>query len=216
MQQQLAIPLSIIAAGALIAGALYFSNKNNVAMPGPNDTEPQAAINAPKVSTNDWIRGNPDATIKIVEYSDPQCGYCKRFHPTMQRIMNEYGKDGKVAWIYRQLPILGPESFTQALSLECVGKLKGQAAFWTNLDEHFTGPGGEPNLAKLGIDKKSYDACMANPTHIAELETAAATAQSLGIQGTPHSIVMVGEEQVSIDGAQPYESVKAMLDGLIK
>lgn len=212
--QQLAIPLSIIVAGALIAAAMYFggtgTKTGGVQMLDSQELLAGEKAPVPAVTEKDWIRGNPNAKLKIVEYSDPQCGYCKRFHQTLQQIINEHAAGGEVAWVYRHLPILGPASYDQALALQCAGTVGGQTAFWDNIDAHFEAGG------KAFPTSDAYTACVKDPAKRAEIEAMATAAQSLGIQGTPASFILVDGQQVSIDGAQPYEAVKKVVETLLK
>lgn len=76
----------------------------------------------------DNVFGNPNAPIKIIEYSDYQCGYCNRVHSVLEQIVNE--SDGQVSWTFRHLPILGQESLTKAIVGVCVAQIKGNDAFW--------------------------------------------------------------------------------------
>lgn len=76
----------------------------------------------------DHVFGNPNAPIKIIEYSDYQCGYCSRVHPVLEQIVNE--SNGQVSWTFRHLPILGQDSLTKAMVGECVAQIKGNDAFW--------------------------------------------------------------------------------------
>lgn len=76
----------------------------------------------------DHVYGNPNAPIKIVEYSDYECRYCKKVHETLLRIVDE--SNGGVSWTYRHLPILGPNSVAKAVAGECVAQIKGNDAFW--------------------------------------------------------------------------------------
>src|SRR3546814_8173358 len=57
------------------------------------------------VSGEDHVMGSPDASVKVIEFSDFECPFCKGFHRTMGQVMEEYGQDGKVAWVYRHFPI---------------------------------------------------------------------------------------------------------------
>src|SRR3989338_6381005 len=99
-----AVPMAIIIAGALVAGALYFnkgnggsSNSNNLAVKDNNAIETAKENNVKAVSSTDHIRGNPNAKVKVIEFSDPECPFCKRFHKTMNQIIDEYGERGQVA-----------------------------------------------------------------------------------------------------------------------
>jgi len=107
-QNPWAIPASIVVAGLLVAGAVMFGggnlNVNNPSDPslagnnnvGIEDGSNKAAAsldNVAPVTKNDHILGNANAPVKIVEYSDLECPFCKRFHETMNQVMDEYGKD---------------------------------------------------------------------------------------------------------------------------
>lgn len=75
----------------------------------------------------DHILGNPNAPIKIIEYSDFECPYCKIFHATMNKIVAE--SNGNVSWVYRHWP-LHQNSFEKAIAAECVASIKGNEAYW--------------------------------------------------------------------------------------
>ena len=105
------IPVSIIVAGVLIAGAVVYTwGPRTPAGGGPGDTQVREAksgpaINVKPVTSADHILGNPQAPVKVIEFSDLECPFCKRFHPTMKQIIEEYGKDSRVAWVYRHFPL---------------------------------------------------------------------------------------------------------------
>ena len=105
-RRSLAIPVAIVI-GALILGfAVYLPQRGDpdlITEPVPS-TE-RTAKNVRPVGPTDWIRGNPNAPIIIVEYSDFECPFCKQYHQTLRRIVEEFGKDGKVAWVFRHFPI---------------------------------------------------------------------------------------------------------------
>src|SRR3989344_3149438 len=128
--EKLSIPLAIIVAGVLIAGSLYYSNiktaKELAKVKSLGDVEP-AEIEMRPVSSSDHILGNPDADVIIVEYSDTECPFCKQFHSTLRRVIEEYGKEGRVAWVYRHFPIdsLHPKARKESEALECANELGG-------------------------------------------------------------------------------------------
>src|SRR3989338_3013328 len=94
------IPLAIMVAGALVAAAIYFGG-SSAPNPGPVAT---AEVDIAPVSEKDHILGSRNAELIIVEYSDTECPFCKVFHNTMKEDVSSY--NGKVAWGYRQLPIV--------------------------------------------------------------------------------------------------------------
>ena len=54
-----------------------------------------------------YVGGNPQGDVTLVEFFDYQCGYCKRVHPTVQKLLKE---DGNIRFVYKEFPILGPAS----------------------------------------------------------------------------------------------------------
>jgi len=138
---QYLIPLAIVIAGAFVAGALYFSNSGataNAPVAITDTNQPVAAAPEPTGSTDavrpvtseDHIKGNPNAPIKIVEYSDFECPFCKRFHDTMNEVMDKYGDSGEVAWVFRQFPLeqLHPvKAQAVAVASECAAELINKA-----------------------------------------------------------------------------------------
>jgi protein-disulfide isomerase len=89
------------------------------------------------VNESDHIKGNRDAKVVIVEYSDFDCPFCTRFHATMNAIVKKYPPT-EVAWVYRHFPLeqLHPEAETVAVAAECVAKLEGNEGFWKFADDY--------------------------------------------------------------------------------
>lgn len=230
--KSLAIPAAIILGFGLIAAAIFFSGKGggtDVTIPGPNDsqdTQQNATGSINPITEEDHIRGNPNAQIVLVEYSDYDCPYCKNFHETMNRIIDEYGESGRVAWVYRHFPLeqLHPNAPRLAQAAECVAMLGGNDAFWTFSDLVFgeretnaqTNPILVPDFAETaGVDIDQFNACLENEETQAEVEEDFNNAIAIGGRGTPHTILIVGDQQGVINGAQPYEVVKQIIDNLI-
>lgn len=90
------------------------------------------------VTSEDHIKGNMNAQVTIVEYSDYDCPFCTRFHTTMNAISKKYGDD--LAWVYRHFPLeqLHPNAKAVAVASECVAKLGGNEAFWTFTDGYLS------------------------------------------------------------------------------
>jgi protein-disulfide isomerase len=89
-------------------------------------------LNLDPVTEKDHISGDTKAELVIIEYSDPECPFCKRFHETMTQVMSEYGKAGKVAWVYRHFPLdaIHSKARKEAEAIECAGELGGNEKLW--------------------------------------------------------------------------------------
>lgn len=203
MQNKLIIPIAIVVAGALIGGAVIYTRSapagtNNAAKTA--DTGPKTA-NIKPVTSADHILGNPDAKLVMVEYSDTECPFCKLFHVTMQKVMDTYGKDGTVAWVYRQFPIasLHPKAPKEAEATECVNQLAGNDTFWKYLAKIYEVTPSNNGLdaaqlpilaASFGVNKKDFQSCLDNGTFTAKIQTAYDDAVAAGGQGTPFTIIV--------------------------
>ena len=99
----------------------------------------EAAKAVKPVTGEDHIRGDVNASVKVIEFSDFECPFCKSFHASMKQVMQSYTKDGKVAWVYRHFPIdqLHSKARKEAQAAECAGELGGNNAFWSFADGLF-------------------------------------------------------------------------------
>lgn len=229
-QSHPAVPLAIILGFAMIAIAIFFTSggggsdrltAEDIATTTPNMTGIPRQVDA-----SDYIKGNPNAPILIVEYSDYDCPYCKQYHTTLKQIMDEYGINGRVAWVYRQFPIgqLHPNSPKISEAALCAGSLGGSEAFWTFTDLVFeereidepTNPIKLPDYAETaGVNRSEFETCIASGKMEAEVKKSVEDAFNIGARGTPYTVIMVGSEQAVVNGAQSYETVKGILDNLI-
>lgn len=91
--------------------------------------------NVQPVGANDLVRGNPDAPVTIVEFSDIDCPFCQRVHPTLEQLLADRPDD--VNWVYRHFPIpqLHPNATAKAIAAECVYEITNDAdKYWEYLD----------------------------------------------------------------------------------
>ncbi len=228
----LLIPMAIVIAGALIAGALYMgTQKGSAAGAQAQPEQPSGDLEQmDAITKKDHILGNPDAPVKIVEYSDFECPFCKRFHETMNQVMDEYGAKGKVAWVYRHFPLdqLHPiKARREAIATECANELGGSDAFWKYADRFFelTPSNNQtdvdtvlPQIAKeIGLNAKAFSTCLASGKYDAHIEDGIKNAAATGGNGTPWSIVVSKSgKKYPLSGAQPYESVKQLIEIALK
>ncbi len=214
------IPLAVIVAGALVAGAVFFKSKDATPDTGDNGKAPEIEV-AP-VSKDDHVLGNPNAEISIIEYSDIDCPFCKDFHTTMHRIMNDYGKDGTVSWTYRDFPLdqLHPNARAKAEASECVASLAGNEAYWNFLDALFSRNETVADLpaiaAEMGVDQTAFNTCVASKRFADEVKAEGDDALAAGGTGTPYTIILTKDgDTFPVNGAQPYEVVKQVIDTIL-
>lgn len=235
------IPGSIIIAGVFVAVALYLSgggisnnNNNNAGTANRDDTnigrinpDPGSQdINMQPVSEDDYIKGSFDAPVKIVEFSDTECPFCKKIHSTLQQIVDDY--DGQVAWIYRHAPLaqLHTKAQREAEAIECAGELGGNDGFWAYLDRLFEiTPSNDglldsqlPEIAEfVGINRSAFLSCLDSGKYTDKVKSQLEDAFAAGLSGTPYSVVVAPNgELFPVSGAQPYASIKAIVDLALK
>lgn len=222
MKSQYVLPITIVVAGALIAGAVFWVGKSNTT-PNTNGTTSNARAYDPSV---DHILGNPNAQVKVVEYADLECPFCKTFHTTMHQIMDFYGSSGKVAWVYRPFPLaqLHSKAPKEAEAAECAADQGGDTAFYKYIDAVYEIAPGENNLdlaqlpilaGKIGLNIDTFNQCLNSGKFTKKVADSYTEAIKAGGQGTPFVLIMVGEEAVVLQGAQPYDSMRAAIDAVL-
>lgn len=224
----LSIPIAIVIAGGLIALALYYGGGKTSRL----NTDQAAAtpvIPAPEVpaigdirpvGAEDYVRGPASAKVTIIEYSDLECPFCKRFHPTMQQLVKEYPND--VRWVYRHFPL--PQLHSQApKESEAVECAKEQGKGWELIDKIYeVTPSNDgldlttlPTLARgVGVvNIPQFEACVESGKYKSRVDDDIADAESAGGRGTPYSVLLAPNgEKIPISGAQPYASIKATVE----
>jgi protein-disulfide isomerase len=219
-QGDIMVPVAIIIAAIIIGLAVMFTNKNTGEN---NDTDLQlpeetGQVQLDPITSQDHIRGDINAVVKIVEYSDLDCPFCQRFHQTMKQITSEYGSD-KVAWVYRNSPIY-PKSFGYANATECVAEIGGEEKFWQYLDLLYSRDDKnldvgilESYAQQVGVDVEPFKKCQDEMRYKDKLNINVAGMAKAGGGGTPHSILVAPNgELIQIMGAQPIESVKSLIE----
>ncbi|PJE64540.1 MAG: disulfide bond formation protein DsbA [Candidatus Ryanbacteria bacterium CG10_big_fil_rev_8_21_14_0_10_43_42] len=225
----LSIPIAIVIAGVLIAGAVYMGTSNKAGIAEnrqPQVAEQQQSGNLDQmapITSEDHIRGNPNAQVIIVEYSDYECPFCKGFHLTMQRIVDEYGD--KVAWVYRHFPLdsIHSKARSEALAAECAAELGGNDAFWKFTDRFFelTPSNNQtdtatvlPQIAReIGLNEPQFASCLTSGRYDDHIQANLDNGIATGGNGTPWSIVVTKSgKKYPLSGAQPYASVKQFID----
>ncbi len=194
-----ATPMIAILIGlAVIVGArMIQSHTAVVTLPG--GIKSAKIENLKPISAADHSRGNVDAPMKLIEYSDLQCPFCKMFHQSMLSLVPEYVDSGKVQWVYRHFPLISIHENAKDLSVatECGFKLGGHAAFWKMVDGVFSDPEKEFNMAKLpgiakaaGVNVSEYSACFRAKQTAAVVDADMLDGERIGITGTPYAVII--------------------------
>lgn len=223
MNNQYILPITILCAGLVIAGAVFFAGKSTTTTPNTNGGKVSIRPYDPKI---DHVLGNPNAPIKVIEYADLECPYCKTFHNTMHQVMENYAKGGKVAWIYRPFPLaqLHSKAPKEAEAAECAAAQGGDAAFFRFIDRVYeVSPLSNgldlaqlPVIAKdVGLDVTKFNQCLASGQFTDRVKDSYAEAIKAGGQGTPFVLITLGSDSIPLSGAQPYNSMVAAIDAVI-
>lgn len=188
------------------------------------EADARAKAVRPVAKDRDHIRGNPDAPVTLIEYSDFECPFCKRFHLTAKQVMDEF--KGKVRWVYRHFPLdeLHPvKARREAVASECAAEIGGNDAFWKFADRFYelTPSNNRTDIDKLvpqiareiGLDKAKFASCLASGRHDRRVQEDVESATASGGRGTPWSIVVSKSGKTyPLSGAQPYAAVKQLID----
>jgi protein-disulfide isomerase len=183
------------------------------------DAEAQATADLSLVSDNaaaifddgySWVGGNPDGDIVLVEFLDYRCGYCKKAHSEVAKLLES---DGNIKLIVKELPILGDQSVLASRFAVATKQLAGDDSYQALNDAlmAFNGDMTLPALRRLastfGLDADAIEARMDSDEVTYEIAETRALAQKLKISGTP-TFVMHDE---LLRGYLPFDQMKAVV-----
>lgn len=154
--------------------------------------------------------GPEDAPIVIVEFSDFNCGFCRRFHQeTLYALLGEY--PDQIRFVYRDFPITSQESYYAAQAAQCAFE---QDYFWEFHDLLFSAalPLGleayETYALELGLDSEELLTCIESERYAEEVSSDATFASNLGLTGTPSFFI----NGIPMIGAQPLSQFTQIID----
>jgi protein-disulfide isomerase len=158
-----------------------------------------------------YSRGPADAPITIVEFSDYQCPFCRKWHAEVSKDLFE-AYPGKLRLVYRNLPLtsIHPDAFSAAEAAMCAGE---QGVYWDYHDKLFggelLGTGVYLQYAKdLSLDMTSFEACINDQKYQAEIQADSDFAVNMGVRSTPTFFI----NGLAIVGAQPLDVFKQVID----
>jgi len=173
----------------------------------------------------DWyIKGNKNARITIIEYSDLLCPFCKRHYnsQTIENLIKKYPND--VNMIFRQMPLpqLHPTAPIWAQGAVCVGKLAGADKYYAYLDEafkasEFTEASVTDIATKLGVSKSKFASCLTSDETLATVAAETQEGNGFGVTGTPGNVIVDNQKGTFtlLAGAYPTEDFQKIIDGIL-
>lgn len=202
----------LIALIAILAIAGVFSPTANTS----KDVNKLDPINMNYLIEDDDIKGNPDAPITIVEFSDYECPFCQRFYlTTYQQLKEKYIDTGKVNLVYRDFPLNFHQNAQKAAeAAECAGEQGKYYEMHDLLFEKGVSEGIDSfkeYASEIGLNREEFDQCLDSGEMRDEVLKDLADGQSLGISGTP-SFIINGKTLV---GAQPIEAFEKEIESIL-
>ncbi len=184
--------------------------------------EPQATVSREEIVATvergpGPSKGLEDAPVILVEFSDFQCVYCRKFwQETLPRIEERYIQPGKVRFVYRHLAILGEASVLAAQAAACA---HDQGKFWEYHDALFRNSSPlayttvrlKRYAGESGLDERTFRSCLDSKKHADRVDAERVLGRTLGANGTPAFLV---NGQLLI-GAYPFEVFQQVLDATL-
>jgi protein-disulfide isomerase len=168
------------------------------------------------ITDSDHIRGDKNAPITLIEFSDFECPYCSRLFPTMEALLDKY--EGKIRLVYKHFPLtsIHPEAVPAAEASECAND---QGKFWEYHDALYENQseladGYYSELAKtLGLNTTQFDECFNSRKYQDKVSAQAVEAQAAGGKGTPYTVMVDADgNKTPLNGAIPQASFEAAID----
>lgn len=213
------VAFSNVGAGGLRIG-VGKTAYSDVAPPAPPSNVPDNPGNQPPaepvrgLSKDDHVRGNKNAKVVMIEYSDFECPFCGRHHPTMNALLEQYPND--VAWVYRHFPLsFHPTARPAAEASECFAE---QGKFWEFADKAFenqtglTGAFFEQVAKDLKLNSNKFKDCVTAKKYAARVNNDESEGGRFGVNGTPATFI----NGQLVSGAMPIENLKQIIDAELK
>lgn len=172
------------------------------------------------------VFGDLRARFTMVEFSDLECVFCKRLHPTLREIVEK--SNGAVNWQWQHMPLgfHNPAAASGAHAAECYAEQKGNPGFWAFIGAWFDNSAmngaGIKDLNKfavsLGADADSFKACMSSGKYKDRINDQVQRGEKIGATGTPATVVidnLTGEKEF-IAGAQQSQAFTAVMKRMLK
>jgi len=205
--------LALLLVVSVFTGGFNFKQGNTIKNSNPGNID---SINMKNLIEDDSIKGDPNAPVTIVEFSDYECPFCAKFYAqAFKQIESEYIDTGKVKFVYRDFPLnFHAQAQKAAEAAECAGE---QGKYFEMHDKLFElGVSGGVTAFKqyasdIGLDTDEFNSCLDSGAMTSEVKKDMLDGQKLGVKGTP-AFFINGE---MISGAQPYSVFKSAIDSAL-
>jgi protein-disulfide isomerase len=196
--------------------AMSEENKKNAPAEEENEKEDTKSVFKVPVEKSP-VKGNPNALVTIVEFSDFQCPYCKKVEPTLKAVMDKYGDKVRLVWKNEPLPFHPRAEPAAEVAMEARAE-KGNDGFWAAHDKLFE---SQPKLddtdlenvaQSLGLNMDKVRDAMKTHKYKPLLDNDTDLSEDFQASGTPHFFIN-GHRLV---GAQPEEKFDKVIDDEIK
>jgi len=192
---------------------------------GPPAVETQDVVLS---ADDDPFKGDKNARLTLVEFSDYQCPFCARhFRETLPQIERDYVKTGKVKYVFRDFPIesIHKDAFKAGEAANCAGE---QGKYWEMHDRLFSNQQalGQKDLSlhaqTLGLDMPGFQQCLTSGRQASEIRKDVAEGSKVGVRGTPTFFLGLTQPDSKIKvlriirGAQPYTVFKDAIENLLQ
>ena len=178
---------------------------------------------------DDPVKGDSNAPITMIEFSDFQCPFCARFFTeTLPLIQKNYIDTGKVKFVYRDFPLpdIHQNAIPAAIAAECAdeqgmfweyhNKIFENQLLWQDLDKQNVVRTFEQFAEELVLDTNTFNTCLESAKYLDEVQNDLNDGVSYGVTGTPG--FFIGNEKIGygmVSGAQPYAAFQQVFDQLL-
>lgn len=212
----------------------YMLGSGSGAMPSPAAPTPPSVPSAPSAPEAppagdvkpvdpevDHIRGNPKAKLSLIEYSDFECPFSSRHHPTMQQAIDTNPDD--LNWVYRHYPLpFHPNAQKAAEAAECAADVGGNDEFWSMTDMIMEKGADTAQFASyaeaIGLNEAKFTECLNSGKFASRVASDMTEGSAAGVNGTPGTIILNNKTKDSrvVSGAQPFSAFQAIIDEMLK
>jgi len=176
------------------------------------------------IEKDGYIKGNKNARITVIEYSDLLCPFCKRHFAaqTVENLLTKYPNDVNMEFRQMPLPQLHPTAPIWAQGAVCVGKLAGGDKFYAYIAEafkasEFTESSVTDIAVKLGVNKAKFTSCLTSPETLATVAAQQQEGNGFGVNGTPGNVIVDNQKGTFqlLAGAYPSADFEKIIDGIL-